>query len=80
MRDVGQAQRRGKLRMRDGWSSVLGSVAELTQYAAVQLFIQRALDVQPAFAVTNDNAPAVAEICVRLDGLPLPLAGCRAMG
>jgi predicted ATPase/class 3 adenylate cyclase len=45
----------------------------ITQYAAVQLFIQRALDVQPAFAVTNVNAPAVAEICARLDGLPLAI-------
>src|SRR5260370_21152059 len=43
----------------------------LSQYAAVELFIQRALDVKPEFAVTNENAPAVAEICARLDGLPL---------
>jgi predicted ATPase len=46
---------------------------ELTQYAAVALFIERALDVQPDFAVTNENAPAVAEICARLDGLPLAI-------
>jgi predicted ATPase/class 3 adenylate cyclase len=45
----------------------------LTQYAAVALFIQRALDVQPDFAVTNENALAVAEICTRLDGLPLAI-------
>jgi class 3 adenylate cyclase len=45
----------------------------LSQYAAVQLFIARALDVKPDFAVTNENAPAVAEICARLDGLPLAL-------
>jgi hypothetical protein len=32
------------------------------------LFIQRAQGVQPDFAVTNENAPAVAEICHRLDG------------
>jgi predicted ATPase/class 3 adenylate cyclase len=43
----------------------------LTQYAAVELFIQRALDARPNFVVTNENAPAVAEICARLDGLPL---------
>jgi predicted ATPase/class 3 adenylate cyclase len=45
----------------------------LTQYAAVALFIERALDVQPNFTVTNENAPAVAEICYRLDGLPLAI-------
>src|SRR6185295_18023007 len=45
----------------------------LSQYAAVQLFIARAQDVKPDFAVTNQNAPAVAEICARLDGLPLAI-------
>ncbi|MFN8473659.1 MAG: tetratricopeptide repeat protein [Anaerolineae bacterium] len=45
----------------------------LPQYAAVALFIERALDVKPSFHVTNDNAPAVAEICHRLDGLPLAI-------
>jgi predicted ATPase/class 3 adenylate cyclase len=45
----------------------------LSQYAAVELFIQRALQVKPEFAVTNENAPAVAEICHRLDGLPLAI-------
>jgi predicted ATPase/class 3 adenylate cyclase len=45
----------------------------LSQYSAVALFIERALDVKPDFAVTNENAPAVAEICHRLDGLPLAI-------
>ena len=45
----------------------------LTQYEAVRLFIERAQDVRPDFAVTPDNAPAVAEICTRLDGLPLAI-------
>jgi predicted ATPase/class 3 adenylate cyclase len=45
----------------------------LSQYAAVELFIQRALAVKPDFSVTNDNAPAIAEICVKLDGLPLAI-------
>jgi predicted ATPase/DNA-binding SARP family transcriptional activator len=45
----------------------------LQQYAAVELFIQRVLDVKPEFAVTADNGPAVVEICARLDGLPLAI-------
>jgi predicted ATPase len=45
----------------------------LSQYSAVQLFIQRAQGVHPDFQVTNENAPAVAEICHRLDGLPLAI-------
>jgi predicted ATPase len=48
-------------------------IETLSQYAAVQLFIARALDVKPDFAVTNQNAPALAEVCARLDGLPLAL-------
>jgi predicted ATPase/DNA-binding SARP family transcriptional activator len=51
----------------------LPTVEALSQYAAVALFIQRALDVRPDFAITNENAPAVAEICHRLDGLPLAI-------
>lgn len=53
--------------------SHLPSLETLTQYEAVALFIERARAVRPDFAVTNDNAPAVAEICVRLDGLPLAI-------
>jgi predicted ATPase/class 3 adenylate cyclase len=45
----------------------------LSQYDAVALFIQRARSVNPTFSVTNQNAPAVAEICARLDGLPLAI-------
>jgi predicted ATPase/class 3 adenylate cyclase len=46
---------------------------QLTQYAAVALFAERAQAAQPAFTVTAANAPAIAEICVRLDGLPLAI-------
>jgi predicted ATPase len=51
-----------------------GAPAErVSQYEAVKLFIDRAVAVKPGFEVTNDNAPAVAEICARLDGLPLAI-------
>jgi predicted ATPase len=45
----------------------------LSQYAAVALFIERAQAADERFAVTNASAPAVAEICARLDGLPLAI-------
>ncbi len=42
-------------------------------YAAVQLFAERAAAAQPWFRVGDDNAEAVAEVCRRLDGIPLAL-------
>ena len=47
--------------------------AELSQYAAIVLFVERASAVKPDFQLTDDNAPAVAMICTRLDGLPLAI-------
>ena len=43
----------------------------LAQVASVSLFLERARAIQTNFALTSSNARAVAEICVRLDGLPL---------
>ncbi len=51
----------------------LPGLQALSQYEAVALFIARAQAVKPDFQVTNANAPAVAAICARLDGLPLAL-------
>jgi predicted ATPase/class 3 adenylate cyclase/Tfp pilus assembly protein PilF len=45
----------------------------LTQFAAVQLFVDRASAARPSFEITPENATAVAEICRRLDGLPLAI-------
>jgi predicted ATPase/class 3 adenylate cyclase len=51
----------------------LPGLEALSQYEAVRLSIERARAAKADFAVTNENAPAVAEICARLDGLPLAL-------
>jgi predicted ATPase len=51
----------------------LPPVADLRRYSAIDLFVRRARDAKSAFALTPANAPAVAEICQRLDGLPLAI-------
>jgi predicted ATPase len=43
------------------------------QYDAVQLFVERARLVAPNFELTDENAPTIAQICARVDGLPLAL-------
>ncbi|MFN8490783.1 MAG: tetratricopeptide repeat protein [Caldilineaceae bacterium] len=45
----------------------------LADFEAVSLFVERATVRQPGFALTTTNAPAVAQICSRLDGIPLAL-------
>lgn len=49
------------------------ALESLSQFDAVRLFIDRAVAVSPSFAVNNDIAPALAEICYRLDGIPLAI-------
>ncbi|HEY8922204.1 MAG TPA: adenylate/guanylate cyclase domain-containing protein, partial [Candidatus Limnocylindria bacterium] len=51
----------------------LPDLEQFSTYESVALFVERAMAVRPDFAVTSANAPAVAEICVRLDGLPLAI-------
>jgi predicted ATPase/DNA-binding NarL/FixJ family response regulator/transcriptional regulator with XRE-family HTH domain len=45
----------------------------LAQNAAVALFVERAAAIRSGFALTEQNASAIAEICIRLDGLPLAI-------
>ncbi|MGH7750487.1 MAG: ATP-binding protein, partial [Candidatus Dormibacteria bacterium] len=48
-------------------------VGRLDAYDAVRLFIERAVAALPSFQVDNDSAPTVADICSRLDGIPLAI-------
>jgi predicted ATPase len=55
-------------------SGDLPTMAEdLLQYDAVRLFMERATSIKPDFKLTAENASAIAEICIRLDGLPLAI-------
>src|SRR5262249_55712830 len=49
------------------------ALGELGEYASVQLFVDRAQAVRSDFALSVENAASVAELCDRLDGLPLAL-------
>jgi len=49
------------------------NIEAFSHYSSVQLFVQRAQAVQPAFKLTHENAAAIVEICRHLDGLPLAI-------
>lgn len=51
----------------------LSSLEELKQYEAVQLFVEQATAVLPSFVLTEENMQAVAQICSRLEGIPLAI-------
>jgi predicted ATPase/class 3 adenylate cyclase len=48
-------------------------VEELTRYEAVRLLIERAVAIQPSFAVTDRNVAAAVQLCQQLDGIPLAI-------
>jgi predicted ATPase/class 3 adenylate cyclase len=49
------------------------TLEQLTAYEAVRLFVERAAQASPSFILTEDNAPGIARICSRLDGIPLAI-------
>ncbi|MBA2440689.1 MAG: AAA family ATPase [Thermoleophilaceae bacterium] len=54
-------------------SDRVSDVAGLDRYEAIRLFVDRALTAQPKFGLSPSNAPAVVQICHRLDGVPLAI-------
>jgi predicted ATPase len=56
----------------------LPTVADLEGYEAIRLFVDRARQRVPAFALRPENTQAVAQICAHLEGLPLAMGGAAA--
>jgi predicted ATPase/DNA-binding CsgD family transcriptional regulator len=58
----------------------LPDIQDLSRYESTRLYVERAVAVNPTFALTERNAAAVAQVCYRLDGIPLAieLAAARA--
>ncbi|HEX2089086.1 MAG TPA: tetratricopeptide repeat protein [Actinomycetota bacterium] len=50
-----------------------GDVGAISQNEAVELFVHRARAVRPSFEISDQNARSIAEVCARLDGLPLAI-------
>src|SRR5581483_10883580 len=58
------------------WRNIRGgddAIERLAQFESVRLFIDRARAARPAFILTNENVITVAQICSRLDGIPLAI-------
>lgn len=73
---------RERLKLQEEWVLNINGLAippaslsplHLQQWSAVQLFVERARRLQPAFALTDGNAAAIAQICRRVDGIPLAI-------
>ena len=63
------------------WEDAAGqkiSLEHLIQVESVRLFVDRAQSVRPSFAVTPQNAEAIARLCTRLEGLPLAIELCAS--
>jgi predicted ATPase/class 3 adenylate cyclase len=58
---------------RSGTAPGDGGLSEIMQYEAMRLFAERAIKVNPQFALTKEDAPYVTQICQRLDGIPLAI-------